>query len=167
MTAEIEKTKNLEGPDHGGSTTNGSVGYERTDAAAGATVRAGLYILGAMFLVAAVLVPAYRLLGREEASEQERPANVIREAAPPPEGSFPRLVTSEPAVLADYRRKEDEFLATWGWVEKDRGIARMPVAEAMRIVGEHGALPVFPKPAEATGTAAAPPATAPGGGGAR
>jgi len=154
MTADIEKTKHPAGPGH-----DGSGGYERTDAAAGATYRAGLYILGTMFAVAAILVPAYRFLARQEAREQERPASVIRETAPAPERAFPRLVTSEPAVLADFRRKEDELLAGWGWVEKDRGVARMPVAEAMKIVGERGALPVFPTPPE--------PSAAPGGGGAR
>ncbi len=43
---------------------HGPGGYEKTDAHAGATVRAGLYILGVMFLTALVLVPMYRFLGR-------------------------------------------------------------------------------------------------------
>jgi len=132
-----------------------SAGYEKLDAHAGATYRAGLYILGTMFLVAAVLVPAYRFLVREEARTQPPSAYVVRDAAKPPEGVFPRLVTSEPAALSDYRKKEDEALTSWGWVEKDRGIARMPVAEAMKIVGERGALPAFLSPAPSPSPAAA------------
>jgi hypothetical protein len=125
---------------------HGHGGYEKTDAEAGPTFRAGLYILGIMFLTALVLVPMYRFLGRREAAGQERPASVLKPDAAGPAPAFPRLVASEPAVLAEFRAQEDAFLAGWGWVEKDRGIARMPVDEAMKIVAERGALPTFPAP---------------------
>jgi hypothetical protein len=130
----------------------GQGGYEKTDAHAGATVRAGLTILGVMFLTALVLVPMYRFLGRREKAEQKPAATVLKADAAAP--AFPRLVVSEPAVLAEFRAQEDAFLAGWGWVEKDKGIARMPIEEAMKIVAERG-LPTFPAPG---------PATAPAGG---
>jgi hypothetical protein len=130
----------------------GQGGYEKTDAHAGATVRAGLTILGVMFLTALVLVPMYRFLGRREKAEQKPAATVLKPDAAAP--AFPRLVASEPAVLAEFRAQEDAFLAGWGWVEKDQGIARMPIEEAMKIVAERG-LPTFPAPG---------PATAPAGG---
>lgn len=153
------------GPEaHPPSGGNAPHGYEKLDAHAGATYRAGVYILGTMFLVAALLVPAYRFLVRQEARTQAPPASVVRETdAAPARGSFPRLVVSEPAVLAEYRRQEDEVLNGWGWVEKDRGIARMPVAEAMRIIGERGALPAFPAPAAAPAAVAAAPDPGVGG----
>jgi hypothetical protein len=134
-------------------------GYERLDAHAGSTLRAGLYLLGAMFLVAAVVIPLYWLLARREAREQSRPATVIQASPSPP--VLPRLVTNEPLALAELRAKEDAILDGYAWVEKDRGIARLPIAEAMRIVGERRALPVFPPPLPSP----APPAGAstPGG----
>jgi hypothetical protein len=121
-------------------------GYERTDAHAGATYRAGLYILLTMFLTALVVVPMYRFLGRREASGQEPPATVVRPDAVAPGPAVPRLLVSEPSVLAAFRAQEEELLAGWGWVEKDEGIARMPIEEAMKIVAERG-LPAFPAPA--------------------
>jgi hypothetical protein len=124
---------------------HGHPGYERTDAVAWATIRAGLYILGIMFLTALVLVPMYRFLGRREAAAQRPPVTVLKPYAAPAEPAYPRLVTSEPAVLADLRAQEDSLLTSWGWVEKDRGIARMPVDEAMKIVAGRG-LPRFPAP---------------------
>jgi hypothetical protein len=165
MSADIQKTPHHGEPDPKDSPTHPSAGYEKTDAHAGDTYRAGLYILGTMFLVAAVLVPAYRFLVRQEARTQPTSAYVVRETAKPPEGAFPRLVTSEPAALAEYRKKEDEVLAGWGWVEKDRGIARMPVSEAIKIVGERGTLPAFP--AAAAAAAVADVAAKPGAGGRR
>ena len=124
---------------------HGQGGYERTDAHAGATVRAGLYILAVMVLTALVLVPMYRFLGRTEARDQKPGATVLKPDAAAPAPSFPKLVASEPAVLAEFRAQEQAFLTSWGWVEKDKGLARMPVDEAMKIVAERG-LPKFPAP---------------------
>ena len=125
-------------PHHGG-------GYEKTDAHAGATFRAGLYILGAMFLTALLVVPFYRSLGRREAREQRPAASVLQPVGLGPGPAVPRLVVSEPKALAEFRAQEDALLTSYGWVEKDAGIARMPIAEAMKVVAEHG-LPKFPAP---------------------
>ena len=125
-------------------------GYERTDAAIGPTLRAGVYLLGAMFLVSFVVVPLYRLYARREAAAQPERATVL--TASPPPGAFPRLVESEPRALAEFRAREDLLLGSYGWIDRDRGLARMPIEEAVRIVGERGTLPAF---------AAAPPADVP------
>ena len=119
--------------------------YEKRDALFGPTLRAGLYILAAMFLTALLVVPMYRMLARSAAKRQERPATVLKADAAAAEPSFPRLVVSEPKALAAFHAQEDALLGSYGWVEKDRGIARMPIDEAMRIVAERG-LPKFPAP---------------------
>jgi hypothetical protein len=123
-------------------------GYEKTDARAGPTIRAGLAILAVMFLTALVLVPMYRVLARREAAKQPPPAEVVRTEISEPAAAFPRLLTSEPAALAEFRAQEEALLASYGWVEKDRGVVRIPITEAMRIVAESG-LPTFPAPAPA------------------
>jgi len=134
---------------------HGHGGYEKTDAHAGDTYRAGFYILGVMVLTALVLVPMYRFLGRTEARDQKPGATVLKPDAGAPAPSFPKLVASEPAVLAEFRAQEEAFLTSYGWVEKDKGLARMPIDAAMRIVAERG-LPQFPAP---------PPSPPPAGGG--
>ncbi len=123
----------------------GHGGYEKTDADAGDTYRAGLYILGAMVVTALVVVPMYRFLGRREAREQAPAATVLKADPKAAPAAFPRLVTSEPAALAEFRAQEDAFLTSYGWVEKDKAVARMPIDEAMKIVAERG-LPKFPGP---------------------
>ncbi|HXY40074.1 MAG TPA: hypothetical protein VEQ10_10400 [Vicinamibacteria bacterium] len=133
-------------------------GYETLDAQAGATYRAGLYILGAMFLAALIAVPVFWVLARQETRSQPPVRTVVHRqaAADAPAGGFPRLVSSEPAVLAAFRRHEDELLNGYAWVEKDRGIARMPVSEAMRIVGQRGTLPSFKAASPSPGTTVVP-----------
>ena len=125
-------------------------GYERTDAAAGATFRAGLYILGIMFLTALLVVPMYRLLARSETAKQPAPAEVVKTEMSEPAQSFPKLVESEPRVLAEFHRGEDALLTSYGWIEKDKGVVRIPIEQAMRIVAERG-LPKFPAETPAGG----------------
>ena len=77
-----------------------------------------------------------------------RPGNVRSypdDDAGAPAPAFPKLVASEPAVLAEFRAQEESFLRSYGWVEKDKGLARMPIDVAMKIVAERG-LPKFPSP---------------------
>jgi hypothetical protein len=134
--------------------SHGHDGYEKTDAHAGDTYRAGLYILGTMVLTALVVVPMYRYLAGREAREQRPATSLLKPDASAPPAAFPRLVASEPAVLAEFRAQEDALLTSYGWVEKDEALARMPIDAAMKIVAERG-LPTFPAPA---------PSPAPAGG---
>jgi len=126
-------------------------GYERTDANAGGTFRAGLYMLAMMFVTALLVVPFYRLLARSETAAQPPATEVIESAVSEPAASFPKLVESEPRALAAFRAQEEALLTSYGWVEKDKGLARIPIEAAMRIVAERG-LPKFEsKPAPAGG----------------
>jgi hypothetical protein len=129
-------------------------GYERTDASAGGTFRAGLWILGIMVVTAFLLVPAFRLLARMESAAQPPPAEVVKSEVSDPVKSFPKLVESEPRVLAEFRAQERALLTTYAWVEKDKGKVRIPIDEAMRIVAERG-LPKFEAPAAAAAPAPA------------
>jgi hypothetical protein len=53
----------------------------------------------------------------------------------PPE---PRLQTNPRQDLRDLRTREDELLNSYNWVDKDAGIVRIPISEAMRLVVERG-----------------------------
>lgn len=50
----------------------------------------------------------------------------------------PALQRDPHGDLAAYRRAEAEELDTLGWVDRDAGIARIPIADAMRIIAETG-----------------------------
>ncbi len=135
-------------------------GYEKLDAAPGPTTRAVIYLVGTMVLVAALVVPLYWLYARQEAKTAPRPATVLTER--PAAGVFPRLVTSEPAALAEFRAREDAVLNTYAWTEKDRGIVSIPIEEALRIVAERRALPIFSAPPAVGTKTPAPPSGGPG-----
>ena len=56
----------------------------------------------------------------------------------PPE---PRLQTDPQQELRDLRARQQSRLTGYGWVNKEAGVARIPIEDAMRMVVEQG-LPV-------------------------
>ncbi|HUO25888.1 MAG TPA: hypothetical protein VMU61_09480 [Candidatus Aquilonibacter sp.] len=67
-----------------------------------------------------------------------------------PETAFPnpRLEEDERDQLNQVRLKEEQTLNSYGWVDKDKGIVRIPIERAMDLIAQRG-LPVRPAaPAE-------------------
>jgi len=60
----------------------------------------------------------------------------------PPE---PRLQTDPRQDLSDLRAKEDEWLGSYGWVDRNAGVVRIPIDEAMKLTLERG-LPAREEP---------------------
>lgn len=53
----------------------------------------------------------------------------------PPE---PRLQTNPRADLSDLRAQEDAILRSYGWIDKDAGVVRIPIDRAMKLAVERG-----------------------------
>ncbi|MFL5267845.1 MAG: hypothetical protein ACJ8AH_14820 [Stellaceae bacterium] len=58
--------------------------------------------------------------------------------APRVTSAEPRLQIDPAADLAAYRAAEERQLTGYGWVDKQRGIVRLPIGEAMRDVAAAG-----------------------------
>jgi hypothetical protein len=50
----------------------------------------------------------------------------------------PRLQTNPREDMRELRAREEEILTSYGWVDKNAGIARIPIEEAMKLVLERG-----------------------------
>ena len=101
---------------------------------------AGIFGFGFGLLVAAVAVHVFvwLLVVSFSAREARRvmpefPLAVGRDSRVPPE---PRLQTHPRQDLRDLRSAEETVLAGYGWVDKNAGIARIPINEAMRLTVE-------------------------------
>ena len=102
----------------------------------------GILAFGAGLLVLAVIVHflVWLLFGYFASRESQLAAREFPLAADqqnrlPPE---PRLQVNPRQDLADLRRREDAILGTYGWVDKNAGIVRIPIEEAMRLTLERG-----------------------------
>jgi hypothetical protein len=60
----------------------------------------------------------------------------------PPE---PRLQADPPRDLEEFLASEDEFLTTYGWINREEGVVRIPIDRAMELVAERG-LPEWEDP---------------------
>jgi hypothetical protein len=56
----------------------------------------------------------------------------------------PRLERNERLEINDFRLKEEQTLYSYGWVDRQAGLVRIPIDRAMELVAERG-LPTTPK----------------------
>lgn len=92
-------------------------------------------IWGGMLIVAGILIAAsaaYLLWQRW--NEPGSGANAVRL----PEISPPVLQAAPQEDRVRYIAEKQKLLESWEWIDQDKGIARIPVAEAMRILAARG-----------------------------
>lgn len=116
---------------------NVEVVHEESDVNVGAILRYGV----GLFLIAAVVhLFLWWLLGvyerqNERAQTQMYPMAASQQDRLPPEPRFQRDPQQE---LQDLRAKQKALLEGYGWTNKEAGVARIPIDEAMRIVVKRG-----------------------------
>jgi hypothetical protein len=92
-----------------------------------------LYFAAALAVLIAVICAGvwwmFRELEGEEAGRLPGPAP----ADVPVRAASPQLQIDPQADLQKLRREEEMILSTYGWIDRERGIARIPVDRAMQI----------------------------------
>lgn len=112
---------------------------------------------GVLVLAVAAALVCTVLLGAitSRLARRDPPPSPLAEAGVrvlPPE---PRLQRSPPADMATFRAHELAILGSYGWVDRDAGIARIPVERAIELTVAPGLSPALTD---------APPASSPDGG---
>jgi hypothetical protein len=54
------------------------------------------------------------------------------------EGPQPHLLVNEPANLKEFRAREQEALTTYGWVDQNAGVVRIPIDRAKELLLQRG-----------------------------
>ncbi|HEY7172627.1 MAG TPA: hypothetical protein VH417_17365 [Vicinamibacterales bacterium] len=121
----------------------------------------GLLIVGIVVHVAVLLLFRYFSSGQEAAnSVRQYPLAAGQENRLPPE---PRLQTNPRQDLLDLRAQEDQLLKGYSWVDRNAGVVRIPIDDAMKLVVQRGLPargPQQPGQQPAAGPAPAPSAQA-------
>ncbi|HKC11100.1 MAG TPA: hypothetical protein VKI41_03465 [Vicinamibacteria bacterium] len=129
------------------------VDFERTDVDATALLKFAFWLVVATVAVVLLLWRLYFVFVAREAARQPAPPVMRADpAAMAPAG--PSLQPLPAQDLARFRAEEELALGTYGWVDKEKGIVRIPIERAMRLLAERG----LPAPAATPPSAAAPPA---------
>ena len=114
--------------------------------------------LGLMCVISgAIVLGLFNLFERQAAKNDPIVSPLTAPAGQlPPE---PRLVQNEPLVLEKHRETEAEILEKYGWVDQAAGVARVPIAEAKKLL-LHKGLPVRAERRQIPGWARTRPHTA-------
>lgn len=107
------------------------------------TYTIGLAVLS--LVAAAIVLGVFNLLESQAAKNDPVLSPLVAPAGRLPPA--PRLVENEPLILEKHRETEAQMLETYGWVDQAAGQARLPIAEAKKLLLERG-LPVRADQAE-------------------
>ena len=116
---------------------NVEVVHEESDVNVAAILRYGL---GLVVVAVVVHIFLWWLLGAYERQNERAQTQVYPMAAgqqnrlPP----APRFQENPQQELQQLREKQKALLEGYGWVNKEAGVARIPIEEAMRLVVERG-----------------------------
>lgn len=116
---------------------NPEVVHEESDVNVGAIIRYGIGLLAVAVVIHVFL---WWLLGSYErrldrAQTQVYPMAAGQQDRLPPSPRFQRNPQED---LQELRAKQGALLEGYGWVNKEAGVARIPIEEAMKIVVERG-----------------------------
>ncbi|HEY7292411.1 MAG TPA: hypothetical protein VH583_21410 [Vicinamibacterales bacterium] len=99
------------------------------------TFAAGLVV--ALIVISGIVGLLFRALDVREARQQtpQFPLAGTEEHRLPPE---PRLQTNPREDLQELRDAEQQTLTTYGWVDRNAGVVRIPIDEAMKLAIQRG-----------------------------
>jgi hypothetical protein len=134
--------------DHEYGPTPAGAQYEHTDIDPGIGYKFALWLAVAMVLSFGIVYGAFWFFER-----QERAASTATERFPLAKDytrptPTPALQTQPFKDLYMLREEEAKRLQSYGWVDKDGGVARIPIERAMEIMMQRG-FPTRPEPGDA------------------
>ena len=116
--------------------SNPDVQFEKEDIRATPVLKFLVGIAITSVVVCLLLLGFYRGMRSYVAALQPEPPHMRFEENR--EAPAPRLQMRPDRDLQAVRAQEDRILTTYGWVDKSRGVVRIPIDEAMRLVAEQG-----------------------------
>ena len=113
------------------------VHHEMSDANVRGVLGFGAALLVTALFIHFVVWVLFKYLDAREARRvvPQYPLAVSEAARLPPE---PRLQTNPRQDLRDLRTQEDQILNSYGWVDKNAGIVRIKIDDAMKLVVQRG-----------------------------
>jgi hypothetical protein len=143
---------------------NAEVGYEQRDLSAKGIFAFLIGLAVATVVFTFMLKGLYVILDRYEQEHQTPPGPLVvdvpkdtRHVPADARMKFPepRLEVDERTQLNDFLTQQDDQLSTYGYVDRQAGVVRIPIEQAMKMVVQKG-LPVLPAGAAVPASAKTP-----------
>lgn len=113
----------------------------------------GVGIVVSAFVIHGSVAVLYAYLSRTESSHDRQPVTFVQE--PRKRSTLPALQEDPHKDLERLRESERQTLNSYGWVDREKGIVRVPIEEAMKRVVEKG-LPSAEKASSSPANAGTP-----------
>lgn len=110
-------------------------GHELSDVPPRWVAVTALALFATIGLSALAISGLFGLHERHGAPPLRAPTPIERTELTPP---APRLQQAPPRHAAARRAETEAVLNSYGWIDRPAGVARIPIAEAMRILADHG-----------------------------
>lgn len=118
-------------------------GHEARDVNVSMVTKVGIGLVALCLISVALVFGLFKFFELREAAKQApAEATGVQATRIPPE---PKLQTTEPADLKQIHASEDHILGTYGWVDRQKGVVRLPISRAMELLAQRG-LPARQQP---------------------
>ncbi len=111
-----------------------NAGHERRDADVVSLFGVAIALFLSSALICGAIWGLMRFLSAREAAHEAPPQAAATAGAFPP----PRLEVQASMALQKLRTSEDDLLNSYGWIDRNAGIARIPINRAMQLIVERG-----------------------------
>ena len=111
-------------------------GFEERDVNIGLVARVGAGLVVLCVVSVALLYGLFKYYESQEAAKQVPAEKTGVQATRIP--AEPKLQTTEPADLKQIHNSEDQILGTYGWVDRQKGVVRLPIGRAMELLAARG-----------------------------
>jgi hypothetical protein len=136
---------------------NDEQGFEKRDLSAGGLYGFFVGLIVCTGIVFVIMLGVYHFMDSYEKSHEPPMSPMAKAEADTRESDAPevtkqlektfpqpRLETSEPTEIRDFRLNEEQELHSYGWVDQSAGSVHIPIEQAMQLIAERG-LPTTPK----------------------
>ena len=97
-------------------------------------MKAGIFLLILAVVVHVLIWWVFDIFEGIEAKQDRKPSPMFQKDQKPPE---PRLQTNPPQDHRELVASQKEILNSYGWVNAEKGVVRIPIDEAIRKKYEH------------------------------
>jgi hypothetical protein len=116
---------------------NAAPGHEASEVNVRAISSFGVGLFLGVIVAAFLMWFLFDQLVKRDAAH-ETPPEPMEAANPKKEPPEPRLQVTPPIDLQKFRAAEEEKLNSYGWVDPEKGVVRIPVSRALDLVAKDG-----------------------------
>jgi hypothetical protein len=117
------------------SLLKGPVGHEGRDADVRPIVLTGIGLALTVLVVGVIVYGIFRYLETHPATSVQSNPMAVFDSQIPPE---PRIEEHPAIEIQELHAQEDQTLSTYGWMDKNKGVVRIPIERAMELQLQRG-----------------------------